>query len=142
MMNYAALASDGLEKLTMRLGLGEDEEAATLCQDLAEITVVATRAAQLTRQLLIFSRREVPRAEVIDLNAIVTDMEKLLGQALGEAIELVTDLAPDLPRTNVDRGQHEMPCPEAAAFGSRPQAARLRATGPASRATVRPPVCA
>jgi two-component system cell cycle sensor histidine kinase/response regulator CckA len=107
MMNYAALASDGLEKLTMRLGLGEDEEAATLCQDLAEITVVATRAAQLTRQLLIFSRREVPRAEVIDLNAIVTDMEKLLGQALGEAIELVTDLAPDLPRTNVDRGQIE-----------------------------------
>jgi PAS domain S-box-containing protein len=106
-MNYAALASDGLETLTTRLGLAEDEDAATLSGDLAEITVVATRAAQLTRQLLIFSRREVARAEVIDLNAIVTDMEKLLGQALGEAIELVTDLAPDLPRTNVDRGQIE-----------------------------------
>lgn len=106
-MNYAALASDGLEQLTTRLGLGEDEEAATLGQDLSEITVVATRAAQLTRQLLIFSHHEVSTAEVIDLNAIVIDMEKLLGQAVGEAIELVTELAPDLPRTNVDRGQIE-----------------------------------
>ena len=106
-MNYAALASDGLEQLTTRLGLGEDEEVATVAQDLAQITVVATRAAQLTRQLLIFSRREVARAEVVNLNAIVTDMEKLLGQALGEAIELVTDLAPDLPRTKVDGGQIE-----------------------------------
>ncbi len=106
-MNYAALASDGLEQLIARLGLADDEDAATLAQDLAEITVVATRAAQLTRQLLIFSRREVARAEVIDLNVIVTDMKKLLGQALGEAIELVTDLGADLPRTKVDRGQIE-----------------------------------
>jgi PAS domain S-box-containing protein len=106
-MNYASLASDGLGQLTTRLGLGEDDDAITLAQDLAEITVVATRAAQLTRQLLIFGRREVVRAEVIDLNAIVTDMAKLLGQAVGQAIELVIDLAPDLPRTKVDRGQIE-----------------------------------
>jgi PAS domain S-box-containing protein len=106
-MNYAALASDGLEQLTTRLGLGEDEEVATLGQDLVEITVVAGRAAQLTRQLLIFSRREVAKAEVIDLNEVITDMENLLGQALGEAIELVTDLAPGLPLTKIDRGQVE-----------------------------------
>jgi PAS domain S-box-containing protein len=106
-MNYAALASDGLGQLKTRLGLGEDDDAKTVGQDLAEITVVATRAAQLTRQLLIFGRREVVRAEVIDLNAIVTDMAKLLGQAVGQAIELVIDLAPDLPRTKVDRGQIE-----------------------------------
>jgi PAS domain S-box-containing protein len=106
-MNYAALASDGLEQLSTRLGLGDDEDAATLAEDLDEITVVATRAAQLIRQLLIFSRREPATAEVIDLNAIVTDMKKLLGQAVGEAIELITDLGPDLPRTKVDPGQIE-----------------------------------
>jgi signal transduction histidine kinase len=106
-MNYAALAADGLEQLTRRLELGEDEEAATLAQDLAEITVVATRAARLTRQLLIFGRREVTRAEVIDLNTVVTDMKSLLGRALGEAIELVIDLGPDLPHTRIDRGQVE-----------------------------------
>jgi PAS domain S-box-containing protein len=106
-MNYAALASDGLEHLTTRLGLDEDDDATTMAQDLAEITVVAARAAQLTRQLLIFGRREWAKAEVIDLNASVTSMEKLLAQAVGEAIELVIDLAPDLPLTNVDRGQIE-----------------------------------
>jgi two-component system cell cycle sensor histidine kinase/response regulator CckA len=106
-MNYATLASDGLEQLTTRLGLGEDQEAATLAEDVAEITVVATRAAQLVRQLLIFGRREVATAEVIDLNAIVTDMEKLLGQAVGETIELVIDLAVNLPHINADRGQIE-----------------------------------
>jgi hypothetical protein len=106
-MNYASLVAGGLEQLSARLGLGEDEEALTLAQDVVEITAVATRAAQLTRQLLIFSRHEVTKPEVLDLNAIVIDMEKLLGRTLGETIALSTDLAPGLPRTKADRGQIE-----------------------------------
>jgi signal transduction histidine kinase len=106
-MNYATLVSNGLKQLTMRLGLDEDKGAVTLAQDVAEITVVATRAAQLTRQLLIFSRREVAKPEIIDLNAVVIDIAKLLSRTLGGSIELATDLAPDLPPIKVDRGQIE-----------------------------------
>jgi PAS domain S-box-containing protein len=106
-MNYAALVADGLDQLTKRLGLGDDEGAVALAEDIAQITVVATRAAQLTRQLLIFGRREVSTPEILDLNDVVIDMTKLLGRTLGETIELVTELAPDLPRTEVDRGQIE-----------------------------------
>jgi PAS domain S-box-containing protein len=106
-MNYATLVSNGLKELTTRLGLDEDQEVVTLAQDVAEITVVATRAAQLTRQLLIFSRREVAKPEIIDLNAVVIDIEKLLSRTLGGTIELATDLAPDLPPIKVDRGQIE-----------------------------------
>jgi PAS domain S-box-containing protein len=106
-MNYAALASDGLADLAARCGLGADEGAVTVAQDVAEITNVANQAAQLTRQLLIFSRRDVVQPEVLDLNAIVVDMEKLLRRTIGEGVDLRTDLAPDLPNTKVDRGQIE-----------------------------------
>jgi signal transduction histidine kinase len=112
--------------------------------------VVATRAAQLTRQLLIFSRREVAGATVIDLNTVVTDMGKLLGRTLGEAIELVTDLATDLPRTKIDRGQVEQvlmnlvvnardAMPTGGRHGSRQRAARPMAIGPSGRAIIPTP---
>src|SRR6202011_3624929 len=58
-MNYAALVAAGLNDLTARLGVESDEAAVILAQDVAEITNVATRAAQLTQQLLIFSHRDV-----------------------------------------------------------------------------------
>jgi two-component system, cell cycle sensor histidine kinase and response regulator CckA len=106
-MNYAALVAAGLNDLTGRLGLESDEAAVTLAQDVAEITNVATRAAELTHQLLIFSHREVVKPEVLDLNAIVADMEKLLHRTIGEAVDLRTELDPVLPRTRADRGQIE-----------------------------------
>jgi PAS domain S-box-containing protein len=106
-MNYAALVSNGLAELTARYGFGTDESAVTLAQDVTEITNVAIRGAQLTRQLLIFSHRDVVNPEVLDLNATVADLEKLLRRTIGEAIVLTTELASDLPRTRVDRGQIE-----------------------------------
>jgi PAS domain S-box-containing protein len=106
-MNYAALVSDGLTELTHRHDLDADEQARVLAQDVSEIAHIAARAAQLTRQLLIFGRRDVAKPEVLDLNAVVTDLEKLLRRTIGESIALATDLAPDLPRTKVDRGQLE-----------------------------------
>jgi signal transduction histidine kinase len=67
----------------------------------------ARRAADLTRQLLAFSRKQVLEAVVLDLNAVTTDMKDLLGRLIGEDIALVTTPSPDLGRVKADRGQIE-----------------------------------
>jgi two-component system cell cycle sensor histidine kinase/response regulator CckA len=76
-------------------------------EDLAEIRKAAERAAALTRQLLLFSRKEVTRPQVVDLNEVVAGMEKLLRRTLGEGILLEVDLAPDVWPTVIDPGQTE-----------------------------------
>jgi PAS domain S-box-containing protein len=106
-MNYAALVAAGLNDLLARHGIETDEAAVALTQDVDEITDVAKRAAQLTHQLLIFSHREVVNPEVLDLNVIVVDMEKLMRRTIGEGVDLRTELDPLLPRTRADRGQLE-----------------------------------
>jgi two-component system, cell cycle sensor histidine kinase and response regulator CckA len=70
-----------------------------------EIKKAGDRAAGLTRQLLAFSRRQILAPEVLDLNAVVADVEKMLGRLIGEDIELVTDLDPDLGRVLADPSQ-------------------------------------
>ncbi len=105
-MNYACLVSESLEDEMERHGLSEDEAFVTMARDVEEITNVATRAAALTHQLLIFSRRKVVQPEVLDLNAVVGDMEELLRRTIGENVDhLRTVLAPDLPLIKADRGQ-------------------------------------
>ncbi len=71
------------------------------------ITKSARQAISLTRQLLAFSRKQVLHLEVINLNKVVTDMEKLLGQFIGEDINLVTALDPNLGMVKADPGQIE-----------------------------------
>jgi len=78
-----------------------------LSDDVAEILAAADRAAALTRQLLIFGRREVIRPEVLDLNEVVSSMEKLLRRTIGEHIELRTEFASGLPPILADPGQME-----------------------------------
>jgi PAS domain S-box-containing protein len=73
----------------------------------AEILNAAQRASALTRQLLAFSRRQVLRPRVLDLNTVVSDMERMLGRLIGEDVELVSQLAPGLDRVQVDPGQIE-----------------------------------
>ena len=63
------------------------------------------RAAALTRQLLTFTRLAVLDPRVIDLNAVVADMEKMLRGLVGENIVLMTDLAEDLRLVRVDSSQ-------------------------------------
>ena len=58
-------------------------------EDVEEIRRAAERAAALTRQLLIFSRREAVRPEVLDLNAVVSELDRLLRRVLGDHVELV-----------------------------------------------------
>ena len=67
--------------------------------DLREIQREADRAAGLTRQLLAFSRKQVLESQILDLNAIVTETERMLGRVIGEDIELVTRLDRE-PRAN------------------------------------------
>jgi hypothetical protein len=78
-----------------------------LSEDVGEILSAAERAANLTRQLLIFGRREVVRPEILELNEVVRSMEKLLRRTIGEHIELQTDFAPNLPNLLADPGQLE-----------------------------------
>ena len=67
----------------------------------------AGRAADLTRQLLAFSRKQVLEAVVLDLNAVTADMKDMLGRLIGEDIALVTTPTPGLGRVKADRGQIE-----------------------------------
>jgi PAS domain S-box-containing protein len=72
-----------------------------------EILRSGQRAASLTRQLLAFSRQQVLEPKIIDLNAVVADVEKLLRRLIGEDIELNTTLEHDSKRVKADQGQLE-----------------------------------
>jgi two-component system cell cycle sensor histidine kinase/response regulator CckA len=76
-------------------------------EDVEEIAAAADRAAALTRQLLAFSRRQMMQPRALRLNAVVTDIEKMLRRLIGEDIVLVTRLDPALSLVNADPGQIE-----------------------------------
>ena len=88
--------------LEMRLREGDPAR-----KTVEEIRKTGQRAAALTRQLLAFSRRQVLEPKVLDLNAVVADIEKMLRRLIGENIELKTVLAPSLGRLLADQGQIE-----------------------------------
>ncbi|HPQ17027.1 MAG TPA: PAS domain S-box protein [Bryobacteraceae bacterium] len=70
-----------------------------------EVLRASESAAALTSQLLAFSRRQVVQPQVLDLNTLVAGMEKMLHRLIGEDIELVTLLSPDVPKVKADLGQ-------------------------------------
>jgi len=72
-----------------------------------QIIKAAERATDLTRQLLAFSRKQVFQLEVVNLNEIVKNMEKMLRRLIEEHIELELSLAEDLPYVKVDPAQIE-----------------------------------
>jgi len=75
--------------------------------DVAEIRHAAGRAAELTRKLLAFGRRQMLAPRVLDLNGLVADLDKMLRRVIGEHIELVTQLDPELAPVKADLGQLE-----------------------------------
>ena len=74
---------------------------------LKQIQDAGERAASLTRQLLAFSRRQVLASQVLDLNAVVSNVEKMLRRLIGEDVKLHTFLDPSLGRVKADPGQIE-----------------------------------
>lgn len=78
-----------------------------LYPDIMPIKRAAERAAELTRQLLAFSRRQVLQPRRLNLNELVTNLEKMLGRLIRENIELRTALAPELEPIDADPGQLE-----------------------------------
>jgi two-component system cell cycle sensor histidine kinase/response regulator CckA len=75
--------------------------------EVEEIQKAAERATSLTRQLLAFGRRQVLQPQVLDLNAVVANMNKMLHRLIGEDIQLNTVLDEDLWPVRVDPGQIE-----------------------------------
>jgi two-component system, cell cycle sensor histidine kinase and response regulator CckA len=71
------------------------------------IQQASDRATTLTRQLLAFSRKQLLELKVVDVNAIVSDMERLLRPLIGENVELAAKLAPEAGYIRADAGQLE-----------------------------------
>src|SRR2546428_2824397 len=78
-----------------------------MSRDVNEIRKAGQRAASLTRQLLAFSRKQILEPRVLDLNAIVVELEKMLRRLIGEDIRLTIAPAADLRRIKTDPGQIE-----------------------------------
>ncbi len=78
-----------------------------LHSNMGEIRAAGQRATELTKQLLAFSRQQVLKPQVVDLNHIVRGIEAMLGRLLGADIELTTLTSPDVGRVLADPGQME-----------------------------------
>jgi PAS domain S-box-containing protein len=92
---YGEMVADGLGPDSPHLG------------QVKEIQKAADRAASLTRQLLAFGRRQVLAPQVLDLNGMVSNMDKMLRRLIGEDINLVPISGGELGRVKADPGQIE-----------------------------------
>lgn len=88
----------------LRRKLGKENP---LSEHAEEVEKAGQRAVSLTRQLLAFSRQQILTPAVLNLNALVTDMEKMLPRLIGEDIALSTKLDPEIGRVKADQGQIE-----------------------------------
>jgi signal transduction histidine kinase/CheY-like chemotaxis protein len=79
----------------------------SMAADLEQIRQAASRAGRLTSQLLAFSRKQVMQPRVLDLNGVVSQLEKMLRRLIGEHIELRFEGDPELARVKADPGQLE-----------------------------------
>jgi PAS domain S-box-containing protein len=87
------------------MAAAELKEDDRLRGDILEILEAGRRAAELTRQLLAFSRRQVMELQTLDLNKVVTEMERMLSRLIGEDIEFRSQLAGDLWTVRADPAQ-------------------------------------
>ena len=106
-LNYVAFVSQEITAEIDARGAGTSDRLTVVLSDVGQIGSAAERAATLTHQLLAFARREVRNPEVLDVNAIVRDVETLLRRTIGEHVHLLTTGTPDLAAIRADRGQIE-----------------------------------
>ena len=83
------------------------EPGSAIAADLREAKDASLRAARITDQLLAFARRQRSSPQVVDLNAVLTDIERLLQQAAGPGVSVRFDLTPSAVPVRVDVGQFE-----------------------------------
>ena len=126
------VAHDFNNLLTAIIGYGDvvseqlgDHPAA---RDVEQILDAGQRAAALTRQLLAFSRQQVLEPEVLDPNALITEMARLLGRLIGPDVELDLDLQREAGAIKTDRSQFEQVLMNLAvnARDAMPEGGRLR----------------
>ncbi len=87
--------------------LGQLSQENPLHKYVEQIVAAGRRSAALTRQLLAFSRKQTLQPEVLDLNALLRNLAKMLGRLIGEDIDLRFALAANLGRVKADPGQIE-----------------------------------
>jgi two-component system, cell cycle sensor histidine kinase and response regulator CckA len=88
----------GYTNLVLEEVPGEDP----LRADLEEIRSAGERAASLTSQLLAFSRRQILMPQLVDVNTLISSLQKLLRRLVTEQVEIVAALAPKLPAVRAD----------------------------------------
>jgi signal transduction histidine kinase len=94
-LNYAAFVAEAAE------------DRPDLLPDIEQVQSAAQRAVALTRQLLIFGRRDLVHDEVVDINKVIADSERLLRSAVGEDIEFRAKLAASAPQVRMDTSHLE-----------------------------------
>lgn len=106
------VAHDFNNILTVILGYSEEimnnlHDQDPLRQDIQEIINAGQRASSLTRQLLTFSRKQVIKPELINLNDTITNLSKMLMRLIGEDVDFILNLGEDVPSIMADIGQIE-----------------------------------
>jgi len=88
-----------------QLALNDISKDDSLRKQIEEIKKAGERSASLTRQLLAFSRKQVIKPVVLDLNEVINETAKMLKRMIGEDIEFQTVLKPELWKVHMDSGQ-------------------------------------
>ncbi|MCF8081036.1 MAG: GAF domain-containing protein [Desulfobacterales bacterium] len=104
------LAHDFNNLMTVVIGCAnqialETNQSDQVHQDALEIQRAGERAGALTRQLLSFSRKQVVKPEVVCINDVVLEMEKMIRRVIGEDVTVIASLDPELDNVRQDRGQ-------------------------------------
>ncbi|WP_310569646.1 ATP-binding protein [Gemmatimonas sp.] len=89
------------------MALADLPDASPVRDDVEGVLASAHRAAELTRQILIFSRQQAMAPQVLDANDVVTGIERMIARLLGESIALTLSLESQLGVIRADRGQVE-----------------------------------
>ncbi|HSH44572.1 MAG TPA: PAS domain S-box protein [Longimicrobiales bacterium] len=105
--NILTVIRSQADLVRMELEGGTAPDLDALSAEVGTIAEAADRAANLTSQLLAFSREQILQPRTVDLSGIALEMSKLLARVIGEDIALETRLAEDLPPVRVDPIQLE-----------------------------------
>lgn len=89
------------------LAMMKIKETDPLYGQMNQINLAAERAANLTRKLLLFSRKQPMKLVPVNINKVIDELLKMLNRLIGEDIEIITELAPDISPFRADTGNIE-----------------------------------